>query len=225
MLQLLLALTLLCQSDDEKAKKRVMDEVKSRLDKSRAALMEKISKLIDDELGIKHAATSNKKLADLEKRIRKIEDEQNALRIELRELKWWEADARLIEEAAKEELNQQEYVELFREALDDLTNKEYERSIKAFKRIFYMLIDNENERVVRLASGSAYNVACGYALWGKKDEALDWLEISYRHGIGESGDQCHEDFIAHTENDSDLDSLRNEPRYKELIRRAKESKK
>ena len=55
---------------------------------------------------------------------------------------------------------------------------------------------------------SAYNVACGYALSGQKEEALDWLELSIKAGFSK---------IDHLRKDPDLDSLRNEKRYKKLL--------
>ncbi|MDP6958937.1 MAG: hypothetical protein QF645_09010, partial [Planctomycetota bacterium] len=55
---------------------------------------------------------------------------------------------------------------------------------------------------------SAYNVACGYALSGKKAHALDWLEMSVKGG--------YDDF-EHMRADSDLDSLRKEKRYNKLL--------
>lgn len=227
LLRSLLVLTLagtaaLAQSDEEK-KKALMDKVRAKLERDRQALLEKISKLIDDELGLKSRPSdgTGKRVQEIEKRLRQLEEEKARLLVELREAKWWEQDAKLIEEAKKEELTPQEANDLFKEALDDHNNKNYDKSIPAFKKIFYLFCKHENERIVQFAGISAYNVACGYALWGKKEEALDWLEISFAYGFNDIQDQCHETPIEHTENDSDLDLLRNEQRYKDLIRRFK----
>ena len=55
---------------------------------------------------------------------------------------------------------------------------------------------------------SAYNVSCGYALDGKKQNSLDWLEISIGKG--------YDDF-EHMRRDPDLDSIRKEKRYQRLL--------
>ena len=54
-----------------------------------------------------------------------------------------------------------------------------------------------------------YNVACTYGVLGKVDECLDALEQAVSKGWGDR------DWLAH---DSDLDSIRSEPRYLALMR-------
>jgi adenylate cyclase len=53
-----------------------------------------------------------------------------------------------------------------------------------------------------------YNVACTYSLLGEKDRALELLEKAARNGFG------HKEWI---ENDPDLVSLRDQPRFQALI--------
>ncbi|MGQ9591140.1 MAG: TPR end-of-group domain-containing protein [Planctomycetota bacterium] len=53
-----------------------------------------------------------------------------------------------------------------------------------------------------------YNLACAYALSGRKDEALRELEAAVSAGF---------DDVAHIESDPDLDSLREDPRYRDLV--------
>jgi serine/threonine protein kinase/tetratricopeptide (TPR) repeat protein len=55
-----------------------------------------------------------------------------------------------------------------------------------------------------------YNVACVYALGGLKDKALECLEKAVQNGFGHGG------WIDH---DSDLDSLRGDPRFEALKKR------
>ena len=55
--------------------------------------------------------------------------------------------------------------------------------------------------------GVCYNVACLYAVEGETDKAIDCLEDAARTGF------AHQDWI---ENDPDLDSLRDEPRFQAL---------
>ena len=56
---------------------------------------------------------------------------------------------------------------------------------------------------------SMYNIACGHALSGRTDEALMWLERAYEHGF------APEDSLI--QNDSDLDSLRSDPRFNQIV--------
>src|SRR5207249_447960 len=55
-----------------------------------------------------------------------------------------------------------------------------------------------------------YNVACVYALQAKSDQALDCLEQAVAHGFR------HKEWVQH---DTDLASLREQPRFQALIER------
>ncbi len=55
-----------------------------------------------------------------------------------------------------------------------------------------------------------YNVACVYALQGQSEEAMDCLEKAIKHGF------VHKGWVEH---DSDLNSLRNHPRFQALLQR------
>ncbi len=57
-----------------------------------------------------------------------------------------------------------------------------------------------------------YNAACAYARAGDRERALDALERAATHGRG---------FRKWIENDADLDSLRADPRFQEILRRVK----
>ena len=57
-----------------------------------------------------------------------------------------------------------------------------------------------------------YNLACAYALAGKKPEALDRLENAVAEGFGPREG---------IEGDEDLASLRGEARYAEIVAKAK----
>jgi adenylate cyclase len=89
---------------------------------------------------------------------------------------------------------------------------------------FAGLVDQgHNERAMRWAERSLsidgdnpdtlYNVACGYALMGESDRAMKSLERASLHGmsIGEWA-----------ENDSDLASLHDDPRFHALLERFKD---
>jgi serine/threonine protein kinase/Tfp pilus assembly protein PilF len=64
-----------------------------------------------------------------------------------------------------------------------------------------LAIDPEDSAVL-------YNVGCVYALLGEEDKALDCLQKALFHGY------AHKEWIKH---DSDLDSLRDHPRFQKLI--------
>jgi adenylate cyclase len=59
-------------------------------------------------------------------------------------------------------------------------------------------------------AGVLYNVACFYALAGSSEEALDHLDEAIQNGFG------HREWL---ENDSDLDSIRGEPRLQALLQK------
>ena len=61
-------------------------------------------------------------------------------------------------------------------------------------------------------STTLYNAACAYAQAGDRDRALDALERAAAHGRG------HRKWI---ENDADLGSLRDDPRFQEILRRVR----
>ncbi|MBI2901089.1 MAG: hypothetical protein HYY17_12960 [Planctomycetes bacterium] len=88
------------------------------------------------------------------------------------------------------------------QAYEWLVGKEYAKAIEAYKTAFYSSLQ-ANFAVI------AYNLACAYALTGEKERALDWLEMAILGGYSDWD---------HLKKDSDLDSLREEPRYKALLR-------
>ena len=59
-------------------------------------------------------------------------------------------------------------------------------------------------------SAVLYNVACAYSLLGLKDSGIDCLERAVQNGFG------HWEWIEH---DSDLDPLRDQPRFQALVKR------
>lgn len=60
--------------------------------------------------------------------------------------------------------------------------------------------------------GAFYNIACFYALEGETEKAIDCLENALRHGFAQP------EWIEH---DTDLDSLRDHPRYQQLLKNMK----
>jgi len=78
---------------------------------------------------------------------------------------------------------------------------ERERGLDWTRRAY--AIDSEDPGVL-------YNVACSYAQIDKHDEAMTCLEKAVQNGFG------HREWL---ENDSDLDSLRGDPRFQALLKR------
>jgi adenylate cyclase len=69
------------------------------------------------------------------------------------------------------------------------------------------------QRALKLAPREAmvlYNVACAYAVAGKADEALDYLEGTVDAGYRQR---------SWIETDSEFDSLRDHPRYRQILDR------
>jgi beta-lactamase regulating signal transducer with metallopeptidase domain/Flp pilus assembly protein TadD len=84
-----------------------------------------------------------------------------------------------------------------------LQARDFPTSVDAFNRAIAL-----NHRT----GTSAYNIACAHALQGNTDAALQWLEKARTNGFDLYGQMSH---------DNDLDSLRDDPRFKEMKRRAK----
>jgi len=136
--------------------------------------------------------------------MRQLEEQKESLQVEMAKAKRLEADAPLREEAKKDGPHGPEDAqEMFDNALElHDKDKNYREAIKLFKRIYY------NYPKSKMGAISAYNAACGYALSGQKEEALDWLELSVKSGYAD---------FDHLRQDSDLDGLRGEKRYKKLL--------
>ena len=79
--------------------------------------------------------------------------------------------------------------------------KQYKEAVKAYKRAEEM---NVNPATTR------YNLACAYSLLGKLDEAFAWLDKSIESGFNT---------VAYVAGDTDLDNLRQDPRFPEYLKR------
>jgi len=198
------------QDGDVELKKRILEKVAAKLAADRSALLKRIERIIDEELSKAPAAKApaapegDAQVKELERKMRQLEEQKETLAAEMAKAKRLAADEPLREEAKKDGPHEAEEVqEMFDNALElHDKNKNYREAIKLFKRIYY------NHPKSKIGSISAYNVACGYALSGSKDEAIDWLEISVKAGYSD---------FNHLRKDSDLDNLRNEKRYKKLL--------
>lgn len=75
----------------------------------------------------------------------------------------------------------------------------YERAVEAFRSA----VANDFQR-----PAATYNLACCYALMGKKDEAFEWLDVAIQVGFAE------EELLR---NDPDIASLRSDPRFRKYL--------
>jgi adenylate cyclase len=69
-----------------------------------------------------------------------------------------------------------------------------------------------NERAMQLAPrdpATLYNAACLFSLMGEIDKAFECLNRAVEHGFANR---------TWTENDPDLDPIREDPRYEELLK-------
>jgi hypothetical protein len=203
----ILALALQATPDDPaELKARILRKVAEKLASERAGLLKRIEKIIDEELAAKEApaAQGGDKTRELERRMRALEEEKERVAEDLARAKRDAADEPLRAEAKKSGPHDlPEAKEMFDQALElHDKDKNFKESIRLFKRVYFQFPKHP------LGVTSSYNVACGYALSGQKEEALDWLEMSIKAGFAK---------IDHVRTDPDLDSLRNEKRYKRLL--------
>ena len=221
------------QETDEQMKRRILDKVRERLAEEKKLILERMAKVIDEELGTapKKAPapapaaprSGDKRVRDLERKLQALDDQRDDLMRDIRAIKRESDEAKLIEDAkanapetaqdASDEFDQ--HFKTHNEATKLLgTDKEkaaklFEKSILGFKKIYYAFKDNpDTVGHQNFGISSAYNVACGYALMGKNTEAIDWIEISVAAGYKR---------FDHMKQDSDFEGLRKERRYLRLL--------
>lgn len=191
------------QEDPAELKARILKKVAEKLAAERAALLQRIEKIIDEELAKEAPAAQGGKTQELERKLRALEEEKERLAEDLARAKRDAADDPLRATAKKSGPHDlPEAKEMFDQALELHEAKNFKESVPLFKRIYFQFPKHP------LGVTSAYNVACGLALDGQKEPALDWLELSVKSGFAK---------IDHLRNDPDLDSLRDEKRYKRLL--------
>jgi thiol-disulfide isomerase/thioredoxin len=107
--------------------------------------------------------------------------------------------------ASADETEEQQFKRLWDQGINQLSNEEVEEAILTFKA----QVDLAPEH-----PGPRYNLACAYAKAGKNDDAVRWLERAVELGWM-SAEQTGED--------SDLASLRSDPRFEHLLQRMEEN--
>ncbi len=124
---------------------------------------------------------------------------------------WTQKDARLVQDAKK--IPYQDRNALFEEHFQAHDRKEYATSIPGFKAIFYRCYEEDRA----LAALAAYNACCGYSLTRDASKALDWFELCFYFGFFTD----ERDPVAHVEKDTDLDPIRDDPRFKTIVEAAR----
>jgi len=108
--------------------------------------------------------------------------------------------------ALAQEGDDERYQALFEKGIRQLEAKDFDGAIETFKQAIEIRKD---------LPAAYYNVACAYSLKGDKKEALDWFEEALARGFKD--EPGAEENIAQ---DKDLDPIRNETRFKEIMARA-----
>lgn len=100
------------------------------------------------------------------------------------------------------------------EKLTAEANAAYEEGCKKYGRVLDIIqpLDIPDEQKNQVKTLCYYNTACGRSLQGKKDEALTAFAAAVDAGW---------DDWDHVAKDTDLDNIRNEPRFAQIIERAK----
>ncbi|MBI5369534.1 MAG: PDZ domain-containing protein [Planctomycetes bacterium] len=117
-------------------------------------------------------------------------------------------DAEEAMEEEEEESGDEPSAELhdaFDAALKLHTEKKFKEAIAGFKQVV------AGAKGSSLGVTAEYNVACGYALLGKKDEAFSWLERAVDHGFIRA---------AEIRTDEDFAGIRNDPRFEQILKKA-----
>jgi thiol-disulfide isomerase/thioredoxin len=104
--------------------------------------------------------------------------------------------------ARAQEAPDERFQDLFKQGLASLEKRDFDPAIDAFKKA--IAVDQRPPEPY-------YNIACAYALRGSKEQALDWLGEALRHGFNDE---------KHIEQDHDLDAIRGEARFAELMTKA-----
>ncbi len=211
--------------DPEKLKQGILDKVKARLQEEHKKILDRLSKIIDEELGKAKPADPPKggagaaKIRELQKKLQQLDDERDAVAAQIRGIQREEADAKLRKEAESIPEDNDTISEMFDEAMKQHTEgtealkkgdrkaaeKAFGASIPSFKKLYYRFADR------RYGAICAYNVACGFSLLDSREQALDWIELSMKAGYNQAAD------FDHMRQDSDLDNLRKERRYQKIM--------
>ncbi|WP_192822889.1 tetratricopeptide repeat protein [Rufibacter sp. LB8] len=101
------------------------------------------------------------------------------------------------------------HVELNKKASAEYANKNYQASVDLYRQSMAATPKGQHART------TLYNMACGYALMGKKKEALQALQQAVAVGYKD---------VDHLKKDDDLRTLREEKKYHHLVKQLEKQK-
>jgi hypothetical protein len=101
---------------------------------------------------------------------------------------------------------------LFVVAYQNRDTKAFEKQLRAFEKRYNKLNAEDKKALQGTYHGAFYNLCCTYALLNNKEAALDNLERYIATGYTD---------YKHMQADSDLDNIRNEKRYADLMARVR----
>lgn len=128
-----------------------------------------------------------------------LEEKLEALKQELSKIKEWQKNLEGVNTNMENIIINRYYSNTMKKATQLYQKKKYEESIMAYQ---------ESLKIADFDPSVYYNIACCYSLMNKGEDAIDWLEKSIIHGFTNYG---------HMVQDTDLDNIRNTPKFKELI--------
>ena len=104
-------------------------------------------------------------------------------------------------------------VQKLQQAVNEKNYKEAEKNGKALITLFKEQDENTQKKYSWLIQSYYYNLACFQSLLKKKGEAIKNLELAYDNGFQDYN---------HMMNDTDLDNLRSDKRFKTVLAKVKE---
>ncbi len=127
--------------------------------------------------------------------------------------RWKSRDAALVTEADKISLDDVKVLLL--QHAGELDKGQTDLAIRGLKKLFYRVVSLGTKIPKDLATvpvGTSYLTCSGYSVLGKREEALDWLQISVALGLITLGTTSKEMIAS-----PNLDPIRNEPRFKTIV--------
>ncbi|MFN3484538.1 MAG: hypothetical protein ACK44W_03535, partial [Planctomycetota bacterium] len=138
------------QEDPSELKRQILEKVRQKLAAERTAILRRIERILEEELAQTPATPAPKpvptppagegeaRIRDLERRLRAIEEQKEVLETEIAKARRLALDEPVKKEAReKGPHDEQEAAELFDEAIAAHEKKDFDTSVRLFKRIYY----------------------------------------------------------------------------------------
>jgi len=131
-----------------------------------------------------------------------------------KELKWWRSELKKMDKMEQKASSSDEK-QMIHRILENISLACFEHSVAYSRSKETAKFTLLNEVALLLKPDNAlflYNTACAYSLLGATEKALDFLELSVEKGFSNK---------VHMEQDPDLAPLREDPRFKEILKKLK----